>query len=71
MNDLSHNDEILELFDLSDKDEAGLLPYLGFELNQAFYAIDIQRVREIIGWEPFTPIPNTPEHLCGVLNCGL
>lgn len=72
MNDLSHNDETLKIFDLSDVDgdEAGLLPYLGFELNQALYAVDIQRVREIKGWEPLTPIPNTPEHLCGVLNWG-
>lgn len=67
MHNLSHNDAILEMLSLSDSDEARLLPYLSFELNQAFYAVDILRVEDIRGWQPVTPVPNTPEYLCGVL----
>ena len=42
--------------------------YLTFVLATEEYAVDILRVQEIKGWNKPTPIPNTPEHLCGVIN---
>jgi len=42
--------------------------YLTFVLATEEYAVDILRVQEIKGWNKPTPIPNTPEYLCGVIN---
>ncbi|MEC9313883.1 MAG: chemotaxis protein CheW [Pseudomonadota bacterium] len=56
------------MFDVMGSVEAGMLQYLTFELNQEHYGVDILSVQEIKGWDHVTPIPNTPEHVCGVLN---
>ena len=42
--------------------------YLTFMLAGEEYGVEILRVQEIKGWESATPIPNTPEHVLGVLN---
>ncbi len=42
--------------------------YLTFILAGEEYGVEILRVQEIKGWETATPIPNTPEHVLGVLN---
>ncbi|PHS27218.1 MAG: chemotaxis protein CheW [Methylophaga sp.] len=52
------------LSDVDDRTEQ----YLTFLLGKEEYGVEILRVQEIKGWESVTPIPNTPEYLCGVLN---
>jgi purine-binding chemotaxis protein CheW len=42
--------------------------YLTFVLATEEYAIDILRVQEIKSWCKVTPIPNTPDYICGVIN---
>lgn len=42
--------------------------YLTFVLATEEYAVDILRVQEIKGWSRVTPIPNTPDYICGVIN---
>jgi purine-binding chemotaxis protein CheW len=42
--------------------------FLTFELHGEHYGVEILRVQEIKGWDHVTPIPNTPPHVCGVLN---
>ncbi len=42
--------------------------YLTFILAGEEYGVEILRVQEIKGWDAVTPIPNTPEHVLGVLN---
>ena len=42
--------------------------YLTFFLAGEEYGVEILRVQEIKGWDSATPIPNTPEHVLGVLN---
>lgn len=42
--------------------------FLTFVLGEELYGVDILRVQEIMGWNPVTRIPNTPEYLRGVLN---
>lgn len=42
--------------------------YLTFTLGHEHYAVDILRVQEIKGYTAVTRIPNTPEHIKGVLN---
>jgi len=42
--------------------------YLTFVLATEEYAIDILRVQEIKSWTKVTPIPNTPDYICGVIN---
>jgi len=59
---------MLDVLDVIGRVEEGMLQYLAFELNDEHYGVDILRVQEIKGWDPVTPIPNTPPHLCGVLN---
>lgn len=41
---------------------------LTFILAGEEYGVDILRVQEIKGWDSVTPIPNTPEHILGVIN---
>ena len=42
--------------------------FLTFRLATETYGVDILRVQEIRGWEPVTRLPNTPDHVRGVLN---
>lgn len=42
--------------------------YLTFMLAGEEYGVEILKVQEIKGWESATPIPNTPDHVLGVLN---
>ncbi|QFY89090.1 purine-binding chemotaxis protein CheW [Magnetovirga frankeli] len=42
--------------------------YLSFELGGELYAVEILKVQEIRGWAPVRPLPNTPEHVKGVLD---
>ncbi len=62
MTELQQVDESLE--DI----EAGTEQYLSFILDSEEYGVEILRVQEIKGWDYVTPIPNTPDYLCGVLN---
>lgn len=68
MDGLNQNNEILDMFDVMGSVEEGMLQYLTFELNREHYGVEILRVQEIKGWDQVTRIPNTPPHLCGVLN---
>ncbi|HUB78300.1 MAG TPA: chemotaxis protein CheW [Bryobacteraceae bacterium] len=47
---------------------AGIQQYLSFALGEEQYGIEILRVQEIKGYSGITPIPNTPEHIRGVMN---
>lgn len=42
--------------------------FLTFILAQEEYGVEILRVQEIRGWSKVTPLPNSPEHLKGVIN---
>ncbi len=42
--------------------------YLTFMLADEEYGVDILTVQELRGWEPTTPIPNTPSYVLGVIN---
>lgn len=42
--------------------------FLSFMLAEEEYGIDILQVQEIRGWQPATPIPNTPDYIKGVMN---
>ena len=42
--------------------------YLVFYLGQEEFAIQVQKVREIMGVQDITKVPQTPEHLKGVIN---
>jgi purine-binding chemotaxis protein CheW len=42
--------------------------YLTFALGREEYGVEILKVREIRGYAPVTPIPNTPACIKGVMN---
>ncbi len=42
--------------------------YLTFRVADEDYALEILNVQEIKSWEPCTRLPNTPEHVLGVIN---
>lgn len=56
-----------DLNQLGEPTEAGG-QYLTFVLAGEEYGLEILKVQEIKGWDSVTPIPNTPEHVLGVLN---
>lgn len=42
--------------------------YLSFSLGGEEYGVDILKVREIKGWEPVRPLPDTPPYIRGVMD---
>jgi purine-binding chemotaxis protein CheW len=42
--------------------------YITFTIGDEEYGVDIMSVREIKGWSDTTMLPNTPDHMRGVLN---
>lgn len=55
----------IQLGGTSDLERDQLLTFI---LAGEEYGVDILRVQEIKGWDSVTPIPNTPEHIRGVIN---
>jgi purine-binding chemotaxis protein CheW len=68
MSETTTENEILDILDVVDSVDDGAQQYLTFELADEHYGVEILRVQEFKGWENVTPIPNTPAHVCGVLN---
>ena len=42
--------------------------YLTFQLNKEEFGIPVLQVREIMGLQDITAVPNTPDHVKGVIN---
>ncbi len=42
--------------------------YITFTIGEEEYGVDIMTVREIKGWSETTMLPNSPDHMRGVLN---
>lgn len=55
---------------ITDRDDGapGSRQLLTFQLGEELYGIGILQVQEIRGWSPVTRIPQSPEHVLGVLN---
>ncbi|MBB5747136.1 chemotaxis protein CheW [Brevundimonas variabilis] len=47
---------------------ASMLELISFEIGGQEYCIDVRSVREIRGWTPTTPMPQTPPYILGVIN---
>ncbi len=41
---------------------------IAFRTGGQEFCVDIHAVREIRGWSPATPLPQSPPHVCGVIN---
>jgi purine-binding chemotaxis protein CheW len=41
---------------------------IAFRIDDQEYCVDIMSVREIRGWTPATPLPQTPDFMRGVIN---
>ncbi len=42
--------------------------YLTFQLGEEVFALDVQKVREVLDFTSVTKIPRTPEYMRGVIN---
>ncbi|MGA0599809.1 chemotaxis protein CheW [Caulobacter sp. KR2-114] len=42
--------------------------FIAFCIGEQEFCVDIMSVREIRGWSPATPLPQTPEYMRGVIN---
>ena len=47
---------------------AGELQFVGFRVGEQSYALPIAAVREIVRVPHITPVPQSPEHIAGVMN---
>lgn len=56
------------IVDTALADDESREQFLTFIMNDEEYGVDILRVQEIRGWEPVTPVPNSPRHVKGVIN---
>jgi purine-binding chemotaxis protein CheW len=41
---------------------------ISFRIEDQEFCVDIMAVREIRGWTPATPLPQSPSYICGVIN---
>lgn len=48
--------------------QANMKKYISFSLDNNEFCLDIMTVREIGGWSEPTPLPHSPEYVCGVIN---
>lgn len=46
----------------------GMLELISFEIGGQEFCIDVRSVREIRGWTPATPMPQSPGYVLGVIN---
>lgn len=53
---------------VSDEKSAGVQELVTFRVSEQEYCVDIMSVKEIRGWTPATPLPNSPEFVEGVIN---
>ena len=53
---------------MNDKLEKSSRQYLTFKLAQETYALDIDKVREILDWSRPTRVPRCPDFMRGVIN---
>lgn len=60
------NEATLEQVNKALLDKAG--KYLTFALGKEQYGLEILKVREIIGYMDITAVPQTPDHVKGVIN---
>ena len=42
--------------------------YLTFRLDDEFFAVDVNHVREVLDWTSITVVPRAPEYMRGVIN---
>jgi len=62
-------EEIDSIFDIINFSAQGASrQYLTFNLGAERYGLEILKVQEIIGLTEFTPLPNMPPHVRGVIN---
>jgi len=54
--------------DGKEVESGNLVQFVSFKVDDSEYGVDIMAVREIQGWVNVTTLPNTPEHVRGVLN---
>jgi purine-binding chemotaxis protein CheW len=47
---------------------AGRRELISFRIENQEFCVDIMAVREIRGWTPATPLPQSPSYICGVIN---
>ena len=46
----------------------GRLQFITFKSGDQEFGADIMAIREIRGWTKTTPLPHSPEYVCGVIN---
>jgi purine-binding chemotaxis protein CheW len=46
----------------------GIRELIAFRIGAQEYGVDVTAVREIRGWTPAMPIPQSPDHVLGVIN---
>jgi purine-binding chemotaxis protein CheW len=56
------------IMNASAKVSDSTLELISFEIADQEFCIDIRTVREIRGWSPATPMPQTPDYIVGVIN---
>lgn len=65
---MSAVDELEIQDEVSSQELVDTEQYLTFIMAEEEYGVDILAVQEIRGWESATPVPNSPEHIKGVIN---
>jgi purine-binding chemotaxis protein CheW len=53
---------------MSEPTSAPVRELITFRVGDQFFCVDIMAVREIRGWTPATPLPQSPVYVCGVIN---
>jgi purine-binding chemotaxis protein CheW len=53
---------------MSEPSSTPVRELITFRVGEQLFCVDIMAVREIRGWTPATPLPQSPAYVCGVIN---
>jgi purine-binding chemotaxis protein CheW len=56
------------MIDLTIQNAHDQIELISFKIGEQEFCVDIMSVREIRGWAPATPLPQTPAYMRGVIN---
>jgi len=56
------------MIDLTIQNAHDQIELIAFKIGEQEFCVDIMSVREIRGWAPATPLPQTPAYMRGVIN---
>lgn len=63
-----NSSEVKTISNESQTDSENAIRYISFQVATESYALEVEYVKEILGIQTFTPVPQVPDYIVGVMN---